>query len=185
MKRRSSRASSDRSHGPKKRLKFSHKLCIICKTQEPNLHRITEDEAEILSIQYDLQIVANQRACCRHWVPHHKEIFKKNSRPPLLKDTNTYHSSPLQRIPPTRIPYTKPEKPIQELRQKDLLRILKKKEEYELELKAKIEELESELYNMKNRPYEIIFKICEEKSEEGTKQLLGIHIRINYYILTY
>ena len=173
MKRKLSLEGSNRSYRPYKEGKKNVKLCIICKTEEKHLHRITEDEAEVLSTQYDIEITSNHRACCRHWVYHSSEIFKSNTRPSLLKDTTPYHSSPIHRLPPLKQEYVKPPKPTQQMNQKQLLRLLQTKEGNEQEMRIKIEELETEIELMKRRPYEIIFEICREKSDEGTKQLLG------------
>jgi len=149
------------------------KKCVICKTQEARLHRITADEVSQIYDIYNIVVTAGQRACCRHWVPHSNEIFK-NDRPALLSENAIKGTTPSKRKTPTKRQKTTPVKPLKERSQKQLVQLVAKYEKELKALKARVEELEGLVDTMKQRPYEAVFQLCTEKNPEGTFQLLGI-----------
>jgi hypothetical protein len=159
---------------PKKRKQY-HKICAICKTEEEHLHRITESEATFMSKAYNLPITASQRACCRHWVPHENEIFKKHSRPPVLRDVTAFHTAPLLRKEAAvRTMTAALPKPYVEMSRAMLLKVVAKQDRELEQAKARGDALQLQLTNLKKTPYDAVFQLCEDKLEDGSRHLTGI-----------
>ena len=173
MKRQPSGDIKDAVYSNKKR-SYLPKVCVICRTSEKRLHRVTASEAQELSKLCNLDIRPGQRACCRHWEYHEVEIFKGRQRPGLKKQFATVQltAAPLRKPPPER--KDPPPKSRENLTKKQLLALLVKTEsELEVERDSK-ESLKLQLEAIQKRPFAPVLAICEEQAQDGSFNWLGM-----------
>lgn len=182
MKRSFKDIEDTETYYPGTRKKQYAKTCAICKTPEDHLHRIVDEELSIINAQYGLSLKTGDRACCRHWQPHDNEVFRAKSRPSLLLGVTAYHTSRAQRKDPApRVSNPSPPLDPSKMSHTQLLKHVAKMEEELEKAAAREEDLQQQLDELLERPYEPVFKLCEAKSDEGTRQLIGPNIILNFY----
>jgi hypothetical protein len=146
------------------------------------LHKINEYEAPILAQRNDMKILASQVACCRHWEPHShtgQGHFMPNKRPELLKDTTPYHSARSKRKDPLPRSTTNQPTPVklkdpEDLDREQLLQLLLMTQEELRKVKESEQALREELEYLKGHPYEAVFQMCESKSEDASRRVVGV-----------